>query len=742
MPPFDAASLRLHAEELLDTLPNGLYNDQLDDVKVLIRELCSHQIQLEMQNQALKDTYQSLLNGKNNYSQLFDQAPAGYLALDQQGRILKANLTFRDMLNIGNLNIEGQHLTRFVHTNDWAMFNSRYPAFFNKPENKTIELCLLKQAAQKTPVRVQLNARLITEQSEGEQLQPYLLVIAVDITERHELEVEKNLAARVFEASDEAIIITDEDSRILTINRAFTDITGFQHSEVIGRTLISVLFTTKGIKIFQAIRSTLVSCGRWKGEVEYLRRDGSPMTAAMSVSCINDISGKIQNCIVIFADITQKKLNASKIEFLAHYDILTKLPNRSHFNELLNNAILHASRTREFMAVLFLDLDRFKLLNDTFGHLAGDVLLQNVASRLLACVRQTDSISRFAGDEFVILLTHFNDLERCTATTEQIVQKLLYELSLPHEIGSIQFNSSASVGIALFPTHGTSAPELIKNADAAMYAAKLAGRNQYSFYNNQMRQQAIARSNMEFDLQVADREQQFSLAYQPIVTLADRQIYGFEAFLRWQHPLRGELKPDSFLAIAEDNGMIHSIGQWAMRNACQQASLWRRQHGHSSFKISVNMSCRQFLQPNLLQDIQSLLAEYQLEASQVILEITEAMAMQNIGQSIRVMHELRELGILLSLDDFGTGYSSLTYLKKFPLNILKIEQSFVLDLGVETDNALIKSIIDIGRNMDLLILAEGIEQQHQFELLTELGCQLGQGYFFSPPLNPTDIVLT
>ncbi|PPD35059.1 MAG: hypothetical protein CTY19_02865 [Methylomonas sp.] len=340
------------------------------------------------------------------------------------------------------------------------------------------------------------------------------------------------------------------------------------------------------------------------------------------------------------------------------------------------------------------------------------------------------------------MLTHFKDVERCTATTEQIVQKLLHELSLPHDLGSIQFNSSASIGIAQFPTHGTSAPELIKNADAAMYAAKLAGRNQYSFYNDQMRQQAIARSNMEFDLQVADRDNQFNLAYQPIVRLADRQIYGFETLLRWQHPLRGELKPDSFLAIAEDNGMISSIDQWVMHSACQQASLWRQQHGQFSFKISVNMSCRQFLQPNLVQDIQSLLAKYQLESSQLILEITEAMAMQNIGQSIRVMYELRELGILLSLDDFGTGYSSLTYLKKLPLNILKIEQSFVHDLGVETDNALIKSIIDIGRNMDLLILAEGIEQQHQFELMTKLGCQLGQGYFFSPPLNSTDIVLT
>jgi diguanylate cyclase (GGDEF)-like protein len=451
--------------------------------------------------------------------------------------------------------------------------------------------------------------------------------------------------------------------------------------------------------------------------------------------------GKIKNCIVIFSDITQKKLNDSKIEFLAHYDILTKLPNRSHFTELLNNAILHASRTREFLGVLFLDLDRFKLLNDTCGHLAGDVLLQNVANRLQACIRETDNVSRFAGDEFVILLTHFKDLERCKATSEQIVEKLLHELSLPHEIGSIQFNTSVSIGIALFPTHGTSAPELIKNADTAMYAAKEAGRNGYCLYNDDMRQQAIARSNMEFDLQIADRERQFHLAYQPFITLADGQLYGFEALLRWQHPLRGELKPDSFLAIAEDNGMINSIGQWVLQNACQQASFWRQQHHQAPLKISVNMSARQFLQPNLARDIQKLLTTYQLEGSALILEITESIAMQNIGESIRVMHELRELGILLSLDDFGTGYSSLAYLKKLPLSILKIDQSFVHDLGVEKDNALIKSIIDIGRNMDLVILAEGIEHPHQVELLLKYGCQLGQGYVFSPPLTATDIVL-
>jgi diguanylate cyclase (GGDEF)-like protein/PAS domain S-box-containing protein len=741
MPPFDHNTLRQHAEEFLDALPNGLYSGQLDNIKTLIHELSVHQIELEMQNQALKDTYQKLLNAKNNFSLLFDQAPAGYLKMDQQGRILKANQTLRDMLNLSILKIEGQYLTRFIHSDDAAMFNSRYPAFFSKPENKTIELRLLKQSPQRTLLRVQLNGRLIAEQNDNAQSHYHLLVIVADITERHRLEEEKELAAKVFETSEEAIIITDSCNCILSVNQSFMDITGFQHTEVIGRTLVSVLFPAHDTKTFQAIWSKLVISGRWKGEVEHQRRNGSRFTASISISSSTDLFGKIKNCIVIFSDITQKKLNDSKIEFLAHYDILTKLPNRSHFTELLNNAILHASRTREFLGVLFLDLDRFKLLNDTCGHLAGDVLLQNVANRLQACIRETDNVSRFAGDEFVILLTHFKDLERCKATSEQIVEKLLHELSLPHEIGSIQFNTSVSIGIALFPTHGTSAPELIKNADTAMYAAKEAGRNGYCLYNDDMRQQAIARSNMEFDLQIADRERQFHLAYQPFITLADGQLYGFEALLRWQHPLRGELKPDSFLAIAEDNGMINSIGQWVLQNACQQASFWRQQHHQPPLKISVNMSARQFLQPNLVRDIQTLFTTYQLEGSALILEITESIAMQNIGESIRVMHELRELGILLSLDDFGTGYSSLAYLKKLPLSILKIDQSFVHDLGVEKDNALIKSIIDIGRNMDLVILAEGIEHPHQVELLLKYGCQLGQGYVFSPPLTATDIVL-
>ena len=742
MPPFDPATLRQHAEELLDAIPNGLYAGQLHDIKTLIHELSVHQIQLEMQNQTLRETYQTLLNAKNNFSLLFDQAPAGYLKLDQQGRVLKANHTLREMLNVSNLKIENQHLTRFIHADDLAIFSSRYPAFFSKPDNKTIELRLLKQHAQKTPMLVQINARQIVEQDESGQSNHNLLAFVIDISERVRLEAEKELAAKVFETSEEAIVITDDSNRILSINQSFIDITGFNRSEVIGKTLVSVLFAAQDIKTFKAIWSKLINNGRWKGEIEHLRSRDAHFTASLTISCVTDLFGKIKNCIVVFSDITQKKLIDRKIEFLAHYDILTKLPNRSHFNELLNNAITHASRSREFLGVLFLDLDRFKLLNDTCGHLAGDALLQNVASRLLDGIRETDSVSRFAGDEFVVLLTHFSDLERCKTTIEQIVQKLLYELSLPHEIGSIQFNTSVSIGIAIFPSHGTSAPELIKNADAAMYAAKEAGRNRYCLYNEQMRQQAIARSSIEFDLQIAARERQFHLAYQPFITLADGNLYGFEALLRWQHPQRGELKPDSFLAIAEDNGMINSLGQWVLQNACQEASFWRQQQDHQPpLKISVNMSARHFLQPNLVRDIQTLLTTYQLEGSALILEITESIAMQNIGESIRVMHELRELGILLSLDDFGTGYSSLAYLKKFPLSILKIDQSFVHDLGIDRDNVLIKSIIDIGRNMDLLILAEGIEQPHQLELLIKYGCQLGQGYLFSPPLAAADIVL-
>ena len=740
MPPFDPAALRQHAERLLDTFPSTLNAGQLSDIKTLIHELSVHQIQLEMQNQALRETYQTLHNAKNNFSLLFDQAPAGYLKLDQQGRILKANQTLQEMLNTSHLKLEGQHLNQFIHADDLAIFSSRYLAFFNKPDNKTLELRLLIQNPQKTPLLVQLNARQIVEQDDNGQSHHYLLVIVIDISERYRLDNEMELAAKVFETSEEAIIITDDSNRILTINPSFIDITGFQRSEVIGKTLVSVLFAPQNTKIFRAIWSKLISHGRWTGEVEHLRNRDSYFTASLSISCVNDIFGKIKNFIVVFSDITQKKLKDRKIEFLAHYDILTKLPNRSHFNELLINAILHASRTREFLGVLFLDLDRFKLLNDTRGHLAGDALLQQVANRLIDCIRETDCVSRFAGDEFVVLLTHFNDLERCKTTIEQIVKKLVYELSRPYQIGSTQFNTSVSIGIAIFPSHGTTAPELIKNADTAMYAAKEAGRNGYCVYNNQMRQQAIAKSNLELDLQIAYREKQFNLVYQPIIALADRQVYGFEALLRWQHPQLGELKPESFLGIAEDSGMSNSIGHWVLQTACQQASAWYQQPKMMPPKISINLSARQFLQPNLVQDIQTLLATYQHQNLQLILEITESIAMQNIGESIRVMHNLRELGVLISLDDFGTGYSSLAYLKKFPLSILKIDQSFVHDLGVEKDNGLVKSIIDIGRNLDLLILAEGLENPQQLELLMEYGCQYAQGYFFSKPLAASDLV--
>ncbi len=741
MPPIDPETLRRHAEEFLDGLPSGLNAGQLDNVRTLIHELSVHQVQLEMQNQMLRETYQTLLHAKNNFSLLFDLAPAGYLKMDQQGRILKANQTLRDMLEVNNLDIEGQYLLRFIHPDDAIIFTARYSAFFSKPDNKTIALRLLKNLNQKMALQIQLNARQIIEQDEQGLSQQRLLVIAVDVSEHQRLAEEKALTAKVFELSEEAILITNESKRILSVNQSFIDITEFQRSEVIGKSLVSVLFTGQNLKVFDSIWSKLISHDRWKGEVELMRRDGSVFTASLNVSCSNDSFGKIKNCILIFSDITQKKLNYSKIEFLAHYDLLTKLPNRSYFNELLNNAILHAGRTKESLGILFLDLDRFKLLNDTCGHLAGDVLLQNVATRLQACIRGTDTVSRFAGDEFVVLLTHFKDLAQCKVTTENIVQKLLHELSLPHEIGSTQFKASVSIGIALFPAHGSTAPELIKNADAAMYAAKAAGRNQYCLYNDQMRQQAIARSSMEFELQVADWENQFNLVYQPLINLTDHQIYGYEALLRWQHPQRGELKPDSFLAIAEENGMINAIGNWVIRNACQQASILQGGRDMIPPKISINLSPRQFLQPNLLQDIQKLLATSQLAGSQLILEITESTAMQNLSESIRLMHELRELGILLSLDDFGTGYSSLAYLKKFPLNILKIDHSFIHDLAVEKENVLIKSIIDIGRNMDLLILAEGIEHSYQAELLTHYGCHLGQGYLYSHPLKAVDIRL-
>lgn len=732
--------LRKQAEEFLSAFPGGHQAINVDDLKTLLHELSVYQIELEMQNQSLKETYQQLVVAKNSFSQLFELAPVGYLKLDQNGWVHKANQTLQEMLNLSSRQLEGHYFANFIHPEDLNIFNSRFRAFFRKPENKRIELRLLKYNG--PHLQIEMSGRLINETPfpEGKN-SDYLLVTVHEIGDRKRLEDELILAAKVFENSDEGIMITDEKNRILNINRSFTSITGFDASEVIGKSPRIFRSGHHDPNFYKEMWAQLMTNGRWQGEIWNIKRNGDAYIAWLSITSVTDMYGKIKHFIAIFSDITQRKQQEKQIKLLAHYDLLTKLPNRVLFSDRLNQAIMNASRLKEYLAILFLDLDRFKLLNDTYGHLAGDILLQDVANRLTACVRETDTVCRFGGDEFIILLTHFKDQQTAVETSQQIAEKLSDELAKPYSVANTQFITSASIGISLFPSHGTSAAELIKNADSAMYYAKDAGRNNYQHYTEEMRKNALIRSSIEHDLINALPQQQFDLVYQPFVELSNDGLFGFEALIRWHHPNKGLLLPEAFLRIAEETGLIDKMGLWVLERACRQLSAWHQQ-GNRELKMSVNLSSRQFLNAGLFDDIQQILHDTHVPGSALILEITESMMMQNMGEAIRVMHRLKSLGVLLSLDDFGTGYSSLAYLKKFPLDILKIDQSFIQDLANDPDDKmLIKSIIDIAQNMDLLIIAEGIENQGQLEFLNKHGCQVGQGFLFSIPLPSTKLEL-
>jgi diguanylate cyclase (GGDEF)-like protein len=386
---------------------------------------------------------------------------------------------------------------------------------------------------------------------------------------------------------------------------------------------------------------------------------------------------------------------------------------------------------------LFLDLDRFKTLNDTLGHFMGDLLLQQVAQRLKDCVRESDTVARFGGDEFVIVLPCFEDKQVAVLHTADIAKRILAELERAFDLSGNRFMTSTSIGSAFFPKDGHSVAELIKNADAAMYHAKAQGRNNYQPYTCAMREQALTRSNLENDLRWALKNEELVLYYQPIIDLHGLKIVGFEALIRWNHPELGLILPEQFIPIAEETGLIISIGEWVLNHACSQLKRWHE--SGKVIKMAVNLTARQFLQHDLYTLVKNTLEFYDLAAQYLELEITETMIMRNIYESIRTLKKLQQLGVGISLDDFGIGYSSLMYLKQFPVNTLKIDRSFVKDvLKEQDDQVIVNSIIAIAQQMKLIIITEGIEHADQVTYFKNQGCQFGQGYFFATPCPADD----
>ena len=550
----------------------------------------------------------------------------------------------------------------------------------------------------------------------------------LNITERKLAEKRMSLLASVVEHSLEGILITDLELTIIDVNPAFTSITGYSAEEAIGKApkLLSSGWHDKSH--YQKIWHSLKETGQWQGEMTNRRKDGEIYTEWLTISSVYDQHGELSNYVGVFYDITEKKAVEQHITQLAYYDSLTELANRRLFEDRFEQSLRFARRNEQTVALLYIDLDRFKPVNDSLGHKAGDVLLKQVARRLQDSVRDSDTVARLGGDEFAIIMENINQVN-----VSHCAQAIIELLDKPFTIEGSEVFVGASIGISMFPSDGVDMATLIKHADIAMYRAKEEGRKTYQFFLPEMNAGVEERLALENALRYAMARGELELHYQPQVRLKDGRITGVEALLRWHHPEMGFISPARFIPIAEDSGLINEIGRWVLEQACQQRRAWQITV-NEDFRVAVNLSARQF-SSDVATMVEQVLRDTGLEANQLELEITESMVMQNADHAVQVLNALNKLGVQLAIDDFGTGYSSLSYLKRFPLHKVKVDRTFIKDLpNDEEDAAITNAVIAMGKTLGLTVLAEGTETLEQIEFLHEQLCDEVQGYFCSRPV--------
>ncbi|NBA97711.1 EAL domain-containing protein [Pseudomonas sp. R5(2019)] len=565
-----------------------------------------------------------------------------------------------------------------------------------------------------------------------------MLTIARDITERHLMQEKLQLAATVFESTAEGVLITDTTQRITAVNRAFSEITGYSEAEALGQTPRLLASGQHDSAFYVALWHQLTAEGHWQGEIFNRRKNGELYPSWLTISAVRNSERVITHFVAVFADISSLKHAQAKLDYQAHHDPLTGLPNRALFETRLQAALTNQHEANGQGAVLFLDLDRFKHINDSLGHPVGDLLLKGIAHRLKDQVRDIDTVARLGGDEFIILLPGLQQ----ASDAEYIANKLLACFTAPFQAGEHEFFTSASIGSSLFPQDGTDVASLIKNADAAMYCSKAKGRNRVESYTRDLTAQASQRVALEHELRRAIERDELSLCYQPKFSLKTQSLVGAEALIRWHHPTFGEVPPEHFIPLAEENGMILQLGEWVLEHACKQMRDWNRAYKPFG-PLSVNLAGAQLRQPNLVRRIDGLLRSLHLQPDCLQLEITENFIMSQAEEALAVLHQLKRLGLQLAIDDFGTGYSSLSYLKRLPLDTLKIDQSFVRGLPDDPhDVAIVRAIIALGRSMQLTVIAEGVETQAQQQFLAYEGCEQIQGYIVSLPLPPGEFAAT
>ena len=685
------------------------------------RDITGH----KLDQQRLRDAQQKERESLDELQAMMDATGEGYWKVDQNGCIVEVNDAYCKLMGYSREQIVGAHVAKF-------------------------------EAVEQTPEAVMKHIQLIIAQgsdrfeTQHRHHDGHLLDIEVvtcfmasknifiaflhDVSERKHTEEILRIAAVTFE-TQEAILITDAHANIVRVNQAFQDITGYSAQEVIGQNPRILQSGRHDVAFYQTMWSELLGTGKWSGELWDRRKSGDIYPKAITITAVYDAQHQVAHYVAVFRDISRRKQSEQEIYQLAFYDPLTGLANRRLLMERLKQAMAASMRNEQQGALLFMDLDHFKTINDTKGHAVGDLLLIEVAHRLQACVRESDSVARLGGDEFVVLIGALStQLDEAVSQAEVIAEKIRIELGKPYVLNDYACQSTPSIGISLFHGHQESVEELLKHADVAMYQAKTSGRNTIRFFDPKMQESLDKRLALETDLHLALAGQQFQLYYQIQVDSLQRAL-GAEALLRWQHPGRGFVFPDQFIPLAEETGLILPIGLWVLQTACKQLKIWQSDALTRDLTLAVNVSAKQFRQADFISQVQRALLESGAKPAQLKLELTESAVLENVDDTIAKMREIKMLGVSFSMDDFGTGYSSLQYLKRLPLDQIKIDKSFVMDITTDpNDAAIVQTIIAMTQALGLNVIAEGVETEAQLKFLDVRGCHAFQGYLFSKPV--------